>query len=172
MTTGAGTYTIALVCLGNICRSPTAEVVLNDRLARAGLAGRIVAESCGTGDWHLGEPMDPRTAEVLVAAGYDASRHRARHFDRSWFDHDLILTMDRHNHSEVLRRLPADRHDRVRLFRSFDPQVPAGTPVPDVPDPWYGGPQGFHDVLEIVERTCAGLVDSLAGPDGPGAVTG
>lgn len=161
-------YRVALVCLGNICRSPTADVVLNARLVEAGLAHRITAESCGTGDWHVGEPMDPRTARVLVAAGYDPSRHRARTFSRSWFDHDLILTMDASNHREVLRLLPQDRHDRVRLFRSFDPQVAPGAPVPDVPDPWYGGPQGFEEVLEIVERTCDGLVSWLRSvPTGP-----
>ncbi|MFL6106478.1 MAG: low molecular weight protein-tyrosine-phosphatase [Marmoricola sp.] len=166
--TDPGSYRIALVCLGNICRSPTADVVLNARLAEAGLAD-VRAESCGTGTWHLGEEMDGRSAAVLVAAGYDPSRHRARLFDPSWFDHDLILTMDRDNHREVLALLPADRHDRVRMFRSFDPEVPPGTPAPDVPDPWYGGPQGFDDVLEIVERTCDGLVAHLTGPYGPAA---
>jgi len=151
-------YRIALVCLGNICRSPTADVVLNARLEDAGLGGDVLAESCGTGTWHVGEEMDQRSAAVLRSAGYDPSRHQARTFDASWFDHDLILTMDRHNHSEVLAQLPSDRHDRVRLFRSFDPQVAATAQVPDVPDPWYGGPQGFEDVLEIVERTCTGIV--------------
>jgi protein-tyrosine phosphatase len=164
-------YLIALVCLGNICRSPTADVVLNARLDASGL-DEVVAESCGTGDWHLGEPMDPRTARVLTAAGYDPRRHRARHFGRPWFDHDLILTMDRSNHSEVLRLLPPDRHDRVRMFRSFDPQVSGNDPVPDVPDPWYGGPEGFDEVLKIVERTCEGIVDWLTGPDGPAPAQG
>lgn len=154
-------YRVALVCLGNICRSPTAEVVLNARLAEAGLADRVLAESCGTGDWHLGEPMDPRTARVLTAAGYDPTRHRARQFGAPWFAHDLVLTMDRDNHRAVLRLLPPAHHDRVRMFRSFDPQVPPGAPVPDVPDPWYGGPQGFDEVLAIVERTCDGLLAFL-----------
>jgi protein-tyrosine phosphatase len=114
--------------------------------------------------------MDPRSAAVLVAAGYDPSRHQARQFGPAWFDHDLVLTMDRHNHSEVLALLPPDRHPRVRMFRSFDPQREPGAPAPDVPDPWYGGPQGFEEVLEIVERTCAGVVTHLVGPDGPAAL--
>lgn len=152
---------IALVCLGNICRSPTADVVLNARLADAGLDGVIVAESCGTGDWHVGEPMDRRTAKVLSDAGYDASRHRARTFGPEWFDHDLILTMDASNHADVLAQLPGDRHSRVRLFRTWDPERDPQAPVPDVPDPWYGGTQGFLDVLAIVERTCEGLVEHL-----------
>ena len=164
-------YRIALVCLGNICRSPTADVVLSSMLADAGLEGAVVAESCGTGTWHLDEQMDPRSAAVLRAAGYDPSRHRARLFDESWHDHDLVLTMDRHNHSEVLSQLRADRGDRERMFRSFDPLVPAGAPAPDVPDPWYGGPQGFEEVLEIVERTCDGILTWLTGPDGPVATS-
>jgi protein-tyrosine phosphatase len=157
-------FRIALVCLGNICRSPTADVVLNRLLDEAGLDD-VVAESCGTAGWHVGERMDPRTAAVLADAGYDPSRHRARQFGSSWFDHDLILTMDADNHRDVLAVLPAERHDRVRLFRSFDPQVDGSGSVPDVPDPWYGGSQGFLDVLEIVERTCAGIVAHLTDAD-------
>lgn len=149
---------VALVCLGNICRSPTADVVLTARLEEAGLADRVVVESCGTGGWHAGEPMDPRTARVLTDAGYDASRHRARQFGPAWFDHDLILVMDRSNYDDVLAVLPSDRHDRVHLFRTWDPEVDG---APDVPDPWYGGPQGFLEVLAIVERTCAALAVDL-----------
>jgi protein-tyrosine phosphatase len=159
---------VALVCLGNICRSPTADVVLRARLDKAGLSSQVTAESCGTGGWHVGKPMDPRTARVLDAAGYETSSHRARQFGPSWFDHDLILVMDASNQADVLDQLPADRHDRVYLFREWDPDV-VGTSVPDVPDPWYGGPQGFEDVLEIVERTTDGIVTFLTGPDGPAA---
>ncbi len=155
------TYRVALVCLGNICRSPTADVVLNALLEEAGV-DHVLAESCGTAGWHTGEPMDPRTAAVLADAGYDATRHRARQFGPAWFDHDLILAMDAANVDDVLAVLPADRHDRVRLFRSFDPEVPPSAPVPDVPDPWYGGPQGFLDVLAMVERTSTALLEHLA----------
>ncbi|MCW2752885.1 MAG: protein-tyrosine-phosphatase [Marmoricola sp.] len=148
---------IALVCLGNICRSPTADVVLNALLDQTDLD--VVAESCGTAGWHVGEPMDPRSARVLADAGYDPSRHRARQFGPEWFDSDLILVMDRQNLADVLAVLPADRHDRVRLFRSYDPAVDPGEPVPDVPDPWYGGADGFAAVLAMIERTSAALVD-------------
>jgi protein-tyrosine phosphatase len=156
-------YRVALVCLGNICRSPMADVVLNARLEEAGLSGEVEATSCGTGTWHIGESMDPRAAAVLTEAGYDADRHRARHFGADWYDHDLILTMDHANHAEVLARLPADRHDRVRMFRSYDPEVEAADPgdVPDVPDPFYGGPADFDEVLAIVERTARRLVSEL-----------
>lgn len=154
------TLRIALVCLGNICRSPTADVVLDSLLTDAGRDDVQVA-SCGTAGYHVGEPMDPRTARVLTASGYDPTRHRARQFGPSWFDHDLILAMDRSNLADILRVLPTERHDRVRLFRSYDPEVPPGAPVPDVPDPWYGGPAGFEEVLAIVERTSRSLVDQL-----------
>jgi protein-tyrosine phosphatase len=156
-------YRIALVCLGNICRSPIADVVLNAVLHEAGASDTVEVTSCGTGTWHLGEPMDARAAAVLTAAGYDASRHRARHFGPDWHDHDLILVMDHANLADVLAELPPDRHDRVRLFRSFDPEVQADDPaeVPDVPDPFYGGPEGFDDVLAMIERTAHALVKEL-----------
>jgi len=157
-------FRVALVCLGNICRSPIADVVVNAELRAAGLSDRVEVTSCGTGTWHVGERMDSRAADVLSAAGYDPSRHRARHFGADWHDHDLILVMDRANLADVLAELPADRHDRVRMFRSYDPDVTAGDPaeVPDVPDPFYGGPEGFDDVLAIVERTARRLVQELA----------
>lgn len=154
---------VALVCLGNICRSPIADVVVNAELEAAGLADRFEVTSCGTGTWHIGEPMDARASAVLSGAGYDPTRHRVRHFGADWHDHDLILVMDRANLSDVLAELPPDRHDRVRMFRSYDPEVGAVDPgeVPDVPDPFYGGPEGFDDVLAIVERTARRLVEEL-----------
>ena len=160
-------YRIALVCLGNICRSPIADVVLNAELAEAGLAEVVEATSCGTGTWHVGEPMDTRAASVLTAAGYDPSRHRAQHFGVDWHDHDLILVMDHDNLAEVLAELPPERHDRVRLFRSYDPEVDDATDparVPAVPDPFYGGPEGFDEVLTVVTRTARALVEQLRAP--------
>ena len=157
-------YRVALVCLGNICRSPIADVVVNAELRAADLDDRVEVTSCGTGTWHVGEPMDTRAASVLTGSGYDASRHRARHFGADWHDHDLILVMDRANLADVLAELPADRHDRVRLFRSYDPAVEATGPddVPDLPDPFHGGPEGFEEVLAVVERTARRLVEELA----------
>ena len=157
------TYRVALVCLGNICRSPIADVVLNAALRDAGFDDRLEVTSCGTGTWHVGEPMDNRAAAVLTSAGYDASQHRAQHFGPDWHDHDLVLVMDRANLDDVLAELPPDRHDRVRLFRSYDPEVgPVGPDeVPDLPDPFYGGPDGFDEVLAIVERTARELVREL-----------
>ena len=96
-------YRIVLVCLGNICRSPMADVVLNQRLEAAGLADAVEVVSAGTGDWHVGNPMDRRAAAVLTTHGYDASRHRAQQFTSDWFaEHDLVLTMDHDNHRDVM----------------------------------------------------------------------
>lgn len=155
-----GHYSVALVCLGNICRSPIADVVLQDRLARAGLDDRVSVASCGTGDWHVGNRMDRRAAATLTTAGYDASRHRAQQLDGSWFDRfDLLLAMDGSNLADVREQQGASADpDRAMLFRSFDPVDPGG----EVPDPYYGGDYGFQEVLEMVERTTDGLVSALA----------
>jgi protein-tyrosine phosphatase len=155
-------YRIAMVCLGNICRSPIAQVVLSTKIADAGLADDVVVDSSGTGGWHLGEPIDNRAAEVLVAHGYDPTHHRARQFVVDWFDeYDIVLAMDRSNLGE-LERLSRNEADleKVRMFRSFDPVSTADL---DVPDPWYGGRADFEDVLTIVERTTQALVAELTG---------
>jgi protein-tyrosine phosphatase len=151
-----GRYAIALVCLGNICRSPMADVVLSQRVDDAGLAGRVTVTSCGTGDWHVGQPMDPRAAATLAAGDYDPSMHRAKQFDPSWLeDNDLVLAMDHQNLADVLAAGAAST--RLRMFRDFDPIGTGG----DVPDPYYGGDAGFEEVLEMVERTAASLVAAL-----------
>jgi protein-tyrosine phosphatase len=155
-----GRYRIALVCLGNICRSPMAHVVLEARLDDAGLAELVEVTSSGTGDWHVGNPMDRRAAATLTTSGYDASRHRARQYDAaSAADLDLVLAMDSANLADL-----GGVSERVRLFRDFDPVEPGG----DVPDPYYGGHAGFEEVLTMVERTAASLVDLLAGALGDG----
>ncbi|WP_208542846.1 low molecular weight protein-tyrosine-phosphatase [Nocardioides euryhalodurans] len=148
-----GHYRIALVCLGNICRSPMAHVVLERQLAEAGLAGTVAVTSSGTGGWHEGNPMDERAAATLSGAGYDPTRHRARTFDQDWHDaHDLVLVMDLANLRDV-----GGAGERVRLFRDFDPVEPGG----EVPDPYYGGDAGFQEVLRMVERTSTSLVTTL-----------
>ena len=148
-----GQYAVGLVCLGNICRSPTADVVLSARVAEAGLDDRVRVVSCGTGGWHEGEPMDRRAAATLSAAGYDPSRHRAQTFDRRWHDDtDVLLTMDETNLADV-----GGRSDRTLLFGDLDPESPGA----EVPDPYYGGPDGFEEVLAMVERTCTAIVDAL-----------
>ncbi|KAA1422102.1 low molecular weight phosphotyrosine protein phosphatase [Nocardioides humilatus] len=139
-----------------------ADVVLSERVAAAGLDDRVEVVSSGTGDWHVGDPMDRRAAALLTREGYDASAHRAQQVQRSWLDDcDLLLAMDRANLRD-LRALGAKAGsvvdpERVRLFRDFDPLEP-GT---EVPDPYYGGDAGFRDVLAMVERTSDALIDAL-----------
>lgn len=154
-------YRIGFVCLGNICRSPMADVVLGELVDSAGLAAKVDVSSCGTGTWHLGEPMDPRAAAQLSAAGYDPSRHRAQLFTPGWLGHDLLLAMDAKNLADITdgRSL-----DSVRMFRSFDPMAPTG-PDLDVPDPFYGGDDGFVEVIAMVERTCRSLLAELQALD-------
>ena len=154
-------FRLTFVCLGNICRSPTAHVVMEAKLAEAGLDDQVTVTSSGTGDWHRGNPMDPRAAATLLAAGYDPSRHIAATFSIDhYLETDLILTMDRSNEADVLEQAPtvADQA-KVQMFRSFDPEADsaAGGDL-DVPDPWFGTEGGFDTVLEMVERTCDALV--------------
>jgi protein-tyrosine phosphatase len=131
-----------------------AHVVLERQLEEAGLADLVEVASSGTGDWHVGDPMDRRAAATLTAAGYDATRHRAQQWDRSWADRfDLVLAMDGDNLADLGGVSP-----RVRLFRDFDPVAPGG----DVPDPYYGGAAGFEEVLSMVERTSATLAAAIA----------
>ncbi len=157
-----GRYRIGVVCLGNICRSPMAEVVLTERVAEAGLADRVEVASCGTGDWHIGHPMDQRAAATLAAAGYDPSRHRAQQFAGTWLEeYDVLLAMDAQNRADI-----GGGDDRVLMFRDFDPVEPGS----DVPDPYYGGDSGFEEVLAMVERTSTSIVAALrsrlSGDDG------
>lgn len=152
-----GRFRVALICLGNICRSPTADVVLSERVAAAGLDETVEVVSAGTGNWHAGEPMDQRSADLLLREGYDPSRHRAQQVRPDWLSSfDLLLAMDGQNLAD-LRALGPTTPDRVRLFRDFDPDGRGE----DVPDPWYGGPDGFVEVLAMVERTADELVRLL-----------
>jgi protein-tyrosine phosphatase len=165
----SGTYRICLVCLGNICRSPMAEVILRDELGRAGLSGRVEVDSAGTGDWHVGGRMDRGARAELTRRGYDGSRHRARQFDRSWFRrYDLVLAMDDSNLAR-LRRMAPDREaaERTAMFRSFDPALAArdgaGSDGSDleVPDPYGGGPEEYALVFDLVLPAARGLADQL-----------
>jgi len=148
-----GRYSVSFVCLGNICRSPMAAVVLEAKLEEAGLADRVEVSSSGTGGWHAGNPMDERAAATLTGAGYDPSRHRACQYDHDRRTAiDLLLAMDATNLSDI-----GGRDDRVLMFRDFDP-VDSGS---DVPDPYYGGHDGFEEVLRMVERTTEAIVVAL-----------
>lgn len=160
----AGPYRISVVCLGNICRSPMAEKVLIADLERAGLSELVEVDSYGTGDWHVGGGMDPRAAATLRVHGY-LSHHTARQFAHEVLaTRDLVLAMDLDNFDE-LRRV-VDEHgerlgfdmSRLLLFRSFAPGTGAN---PEVPDPYYGGDDGFTAVLNMVEAAAKGLTGEL-----------
>ena len=158
-------YRITVVCLGTICRSPIGEAVLRARLADAGLADRVVVDSAGTGDWHLGHPADPRALATLDDAGYPHD-HVARQIAPHWMDGiDLLLAMDEANYRDLERMLPGDGSGpELRMMRAFDPAL-AGIPEPSdelaVPDPYYGGPEGFVEVLHMIEQAADGIVDDL-----------
>jgi protein-tyrosine phosphatase len=154
-------YRIAIVCLGNICRSPMADVVLTRKLEVAGLDHDVEVVSAGTGHWHIGDPMDRRAAAVLTAHGYDASAHRAQQFDASWHEQfDLVLAMDADNYADVAAMDHSDdAKSRLRMFRDFDPRATSGHR--EVPDPYFGGEDGFDTVLAMVERTATEIVRAL-----------
>ena len=153
------TFRVCFVCSGNICRSPIAEKVLQRRLGDEGLAEQVVVDSAGTGGWHVGEPADPRAQALLLAHGYPCS-HTARQWQPGWFDQrDLVVALDT-GHLSALRRMAPDsraRHNLV-LLREFDPSDDEDS---DVPDPYYGGPDGFEEVLAIVEAAMDGLLDRI-----------
>ncbi|NEC87786.1 low molecular weight protein-tyrosine-phosphatase [Streptomyces sp. SID12501] len=152
-------YRVCFVCTGNICRSPMAESVFHARVEEAGLAGLVEVDSAGTGGWHEGDGADPRTVSVLEAAGYDGD-HAARQFRAAWFAHlDLVVALDA-GHLKALRRLAPTPQDaeKVRLLRSYDPAAGADL---DVPDPYYGGMDGFQECLEMVEAASVGLLAAV-----------
>ena len=154
-----GPYRIAVVCTGNICRSPMGHVVLESALSAAGVEVRV--ESYGTGGWHVGDPMDSRAAAVLTDAGYDATRHRAAQFTAALTDrHDLVLAMDGSHVRELLDLGVAP--DRLLLWRDFDPDGSG-----DVDDPYYSRGEAFLRVLEVCERTADEIVRELKGRPTP-----
>jgi protein-tyrosine phosphatase len=149
---------ILFVCLGNICRSPTAEGVMAKLVAEAGLQDEIELDSAGTGAWHVGEPADARAREAALARGIELSsiarQVRAEDFARF----DLILAMDGSN-QHALRQMAPDQEacEKVRLLREFDPASAAGQDL-DVPDPYYDSQRGFEIVLDQVQAACEGLL--------------
>jgi protein-tyrosine phosphatase len=152
---------VLFVCMGNICRSPTAEGVFRKLVHDEGLEDQIEIESAGTGGWHVGEPPDTRASEAARRRGIELDG-AARQFSAADFDRfDLILAMDAENRRELLRVAPDDEaRAKVRLFREFDP-ASNGEPDLDVPDPYFGGEQGFEHVLDLVDAAARGLLDEL-----------
>jgi protein-tyrosine phosphatase len=146
---------VLFVCMGNICRSPTAEGVFRDMVERAGLADTIHIDSAGTHDYHVGHPPDARAQAAAARRGYDLSKLRARQVaDSDFAAFDFVLAMDQHNRSLLLQQCPPEYHAKVRLFLEFA----AGEVPLEVPDPYYGDAQGFERVLDLVENAAQGLM--------------
>ncbi len=150
---------VCFVCLGNICRSPTAEGILLKLVLDAGLEDVIAVESAGTGAWHVGEPADERSRETARARGVEL-RSRALQFVPSHFHrYDYVIAVDRENLHELERLAPdAQARRKVQLLRNYDPACDGPA---DVPDPYYGGPGGFDRVFDICAAACRGLLDHL-----------
>jgi protein-tyrosine phosphatase len=147
---------ILFVCMGNICRSPTAEGVMRSLLREEGLEDEIEIDSAGTGGWHAGDPPDARATEAAARRGI-VLEGAARQVRPADFDHyDLLLAADRENLIDLREIAPsAEAREKVRLLRSFDPGAHGDL---DVPDPYYGGPGGFEEVLDLVDAACRGLL--------------
>ena len=154
--TSTGAVAVCFVCLGNICRSPTAEGIFRKLVRDAHLEDRVTIASRGTGDWHTGEPADARARAAARSRGVilDGTACRFERADFARFDY--ILSMDTRV-LEALRRMARtdEERDRVHNFRAFDPDSPPDAPVPD---PYYGGADGFEEVFDICEAGCRGLL--------------
>lgn len=152
------TVKVLFVCMGNICRSPTAEGVFKGLVEKAGLAGRIISDSAGTHDYHVGEAPDSRAQSAALTRGYDLSPLCARQVSRRDFqEFDHVLAMDEANLEQLKRLCPPEHAARVKLFMEF-----AGEGATrEVPDPYYGGSQGFERVLDLVEQASRGLLEHL-----------
>jgi low molecular weight protein-tyrosine phosphatase len=149
---------VLFVCLGNICRSPTAEAVFRAVVQREAADLHIEIDSAGTGGYHIGEPPDSRAQAAARRRGYDMSAQRARQVHADDFHRfDLILAMDEDNLATLQDRAPVTARDRVRLFLEFAPDADRV----DVPDPYYGGANGFEEVLDLVEAASMGLIAHL-----------
>jgi protein-tyrosine phosphatase len=152
---------LLFVCLGNICRSPTAEGVMRALIEREGLAEQIDLDSAGTGAWHVGSSPDRRARSAARGRGIELSGSARQVEPRDFERFDLLLAMDLENARE-LRALASDEGERakVRLLREFDPESAARGDL-EVPDPYYGAAGGFEEVLDLVEAACEGLLAEI-----------
>jgi protein-tyrosine phosphatase len=150
---------ISFVCMGNICRSPTAEAIMRHLVGDAGLEDAIALDSAGTGDWHVGGERDRRSRAVAKRRGMPIEGP-ARQFQREDFARfDLVLALDEENARDLRQLAPTDdARKKIHLLREFDPKAPDGA---GVPDPYYGGPEGFEAVFDICLSACQGLLDYL-----------
>jgi low molecular weight protein-tyrosine phosphatase len=156
------TFRLLFICLGNICRSPMAEGVFRRVIEEEGLADRFEIDSAGLGDWHVGQAPDDRAQAAAQSRGLDISGQSARQVQQEDFARfDLLLVMDRSNYGELKRRAPKAAHGKIRYFLDYAPHV--GTK--DVPDPFFGGAEGFDHALDLIEEAAHGLVAALVGDE-------
>ena len=150
---------VSFVCMGNICRSPTAEAVMRHLVREAGFEHAIALDSAGTGDWHVGEERDKRSRAVAHRRGMPIVGP-ARQFARSDFDRfDLVLALDEENARHLRHLASTDKaRAKIRLLREFEANAGPGA---EVPDPYYGGPEGFEHVFDICLAACRGLLEHL-----------
>lgn len=157
---------VLFVCMGNICRSPTAEGVFRRVAADLAPELKVEIDSAGTHAYHLGQPPDPRARRAAERRGFDLSGQRARQVKVEDFTYyELVLAMDRQNHEALRELAPPEWHERIRLFLEFAPELGRA----DVPDPYYGGVTGFEQVLDLVEHASRGLVEHLKRTPAPRA---
>lgn len=149
---------VLFVCMGNICRSPTAEGVFRQRVEQAGLQKQIMIDSAGTHSYHVGSKPDARAQEAAGRRSVDLSRLRARKVSaKDFVEFDYILAMDHDNLTDLLTDCPDEYHEKVKLFLDFA----VNFPEKDVPDPYYGGRKGFEHVLDLVEDGAEGLLNHI-----------
>lgn len=150
---------VLFVCLGNICRSPTAHGVFQQQVIRRGLEHQIIVDSAGTGDWHIGRAPDQRSAAAALQRGYDLSALRARQVTREdFFNFDYILAMDNENLRNLQQLRPADFNGELKLFLDYSQHKNSAR---EVPDPYYGEKENFELVIDLVEHAATGLLDAI-----------
>lgn len=149
---------ILFVCMGNICRSPTAEGVFRHQVSVAGKTDNIIIDSAGTHAYHIGSPPDRRAQQTALKRGYNLSDLRGRQVDpRDFNEFDYILAMDRDNLANLFKICPSQERYKLKLFMEFS----RGFSQQEVPDPYYGGDQGFENVLNMVEDAGSGLLEEI-----------